>query len=222
MIPLLLALLLTQTPEAAAYPARVRALAATREALADRYERAADDGARREILGQARAALLGALDEGLLPAWYGTRWAFYGTSETPGQGTIACGYFVSTVLRDAGLRVERVRLAQQASERIVTTLAPPDRIARFRGQTPAQVVARTRERFGDGLYVVGLDYHVALLRLDGERARLCHSAVFEPAAVVCEPAEQAQGMVSGYHVLGQLFTGPQLVDWLRQRPLPTR
>jgi hypothetical protein len=51
------------------------------------------------------------------------------TSETPGRGEIACGYFVSTVLRDAGFGVERVRLAQQASERIVRTLSAPTRSA---------------------------------------------------------------------------------------------
>src|ERR1700741_5295000 len=56
------------------------------------------------------------LRDSLLPCWYGTPWGFYGTTEEPGQGTIACGYFVTTVLRDAGCSLQRIKLAQYPSE----------------------------------------------------------------------------------------------------------
>lgn len=40
--------------------------------------------------------------DSLMPCWYGTPWDFNGCTTEPGKGSIACGYFVSTVLRDAG------------------------------------------------------------------------------------------------------------------------
>ena len=34
----------------------------------------------------------------LIPQWYGTPWDFHGTAEYPNSGSIACGYFVTTIL----------------------------------------------------------------------------------------------------------------------------
>jgi len=36
------------------------------------------------------------LVEEIFPAWSGTPWDFNGISQTPGEGEIACGYFVSS------------------------------------------------------------------------------------------------------------------------------
>ena len=47
---------------------------------------------------------MAALRDDLLPAWNGTAWAMNGTSQVPGRGSIACGYFVSTTLMHAGFR----------------------------------------------------------------------------------------------------------------------
>ena len=48
-----------------------------------------------------------AVAETIIPDWIGTKWDFNGISEKPQQGNIACGYFVTTVLRDAGLNLAR-------------------------------------------------------------------------------------------------------------------
>jgi len=72
-----------------------------------------------------------AVTETIAPAWFGTAWNFNGTSETPQQGCIACGYFVTTVLRDAGLPIARVKLAQCASEQMITSLIQSKYISRF-------------------------------------------------------------------------------------------
>src|SRR4051812_5282380 len=53
-----------------------------------------------------------AVVETIIPEWIGTAWNFYGTSEKPHEGTIACGYFVTTILRDAGVNLARIKLAQ--------------------------------------------------------------------------------------------------------------
>ena len=48
-----------------------------------------------------------AITNTIAPAWIGTKWDFNGITEVPQQGKIACGYFVTTVLRDAGLPAVR-------------------------------------------------------------------------------------------------------------------
>ncbi|MHB8872448.1 MAG: hypothetical protein ACYC8T_02060 [Myxococcaceae bacterium] len=196
-------------------------LASQRKELARAYRGAKGKKDKDQVLARARAEVLAALDRELLPAWYGTPWEFYGTTEVPRQGAIACGYFVSTVLRDAGFRVERVNLAKQASERIVKTFAPEADIQRFRLRPVEEVVAQVRARGGDGLYVVGLDFHVAFLRLEGPRAELCHSSWYPPQAVLCEPAVGAAGMRSDYHVVGPVLTVGTMRAWLEARELPT-
>lgn len=199
------------------YRARVAAVEARRTALASRLSRS--PRARREVLDEARLALADGIREELIPAWLGTPWDFYGTSETPGEGRIACGYFVSTVLRDAGVRVDRAPLARQASERIVQTLCPEERIWRFRDAPVSQVVGKVR-REGPGIYVVGFDAHVGFLVHDGAAVRFCHASVCAPAAVTCEDPETAPCFVSRYHVVGKLGSDAMVEDWLRGRSRP--
>ncbi|MGI5861779.1 MAG: hypothetical protein ACOX6T_06930 [Myxococcales bacterium] len=206
---------------AQAYFASVQKLAASRAQLSAAYREARSPKERAKAVERARRHLMRAIVEDLIPAWYGTRWEFYGTSETPGEGAIACGYFVSTVLRDAGFRVERVRLAQQASENIVLTLVPAPQIRRYRGKSPGELLAAVRAELGDGLFVVGLDYHVGFLRIDGERAWFCHSAYLTPGAVVCEQAARAAGLSSGYYVVGRLLTDAMMARWLEGRAFRT-
>jgi hypothetical protein len=205
-LPLLLVL-------SAPYPQSIAKLAETRGALA-----ASPSKAR---VAKARAALLEAFDRDFFPAWEGTPWDFYGTSETPREGKIACGYYVSTLLRDAGFKVERVKLAQQASEKIVKTFAAPSEIQRFRNVDPAEVVKQVRARHGPGLYIVGLDYHAGLLRLTADAAFFCHAAVLGDAKATCEKAETSPGMVSSYHVIGPALSDARIADWLAQREVLT-
>lgn len=82
-------------------------------ALLGRYRNAGTDSPRDLILREAGDVFREAVARDIAPFWYGTPWDFNGTTEQPGTGAIACGYFVTTVLRDAGVQLERVRLAQQ-------------------------------------------------------------------------------------------------------------
>lgn len=169
---------------------------------------------------RARARLLWAFREDLAPAWFGTPWAFHGTSQVPRTGAIACGYFVSTLLEDAGLRVERVRLAQQASEYIVKTFAPPSEVRRFRRGDHAAVVADTLTR-PDGLYVVGMDVHVGMLVKRADTLEFCHSSYVDRAVVVCSDPLEDPGFVSRYHVVGPVLTDVVLDAWLDGTAIPT-
>ncbi|MFO0612666.1 MAG: hypothetical protein U0414_08770 [Polyangiaceae bacterium] len=195
------------------YGARRGALEMDRKALAARLD--ADPEARADVLGAARPRLLDAFEDDLFPAWIGTAWDFNGTSQEPGKGSIACGYFVTTLLAHAGFEVQRAKLAQQASENIVKTLAGADDIWRFRKGDAALVLAKVRE-LGDGLYVVGLDNHAGFLfEHDGRATRFCHSSYLEPATVQCEDAAGAAALESNYHVLGRVTNDATITRWLR-------
>jgi hypothetical protein len=204
---------------AAPYTEVLTGLAVTRQALAGEYAAAAPSG-RHAILARARATALAAIRDDIIPRWYGTPWDFYGTTEIPGEGVIACGYFVSTVLRDAGFCVERVTLAQQPSEFIVKTFATEDAIWRYRSRA-ASVVSDEVRSHGDGLYAVGLDIHTGLIVVDGDRVDFCHSSFLDPVAVVCEPVRNSPGFASDYRIVGKLLSDEMLLAWLQQTPIRT-
>lgn len=190
-----------------------------RTELAARFAEAPADE-RAAIRQEASRVVLDTLTERILPHWFGTPWDFYGTTQTPGEGAIACGYLVSTVLEHAGFRVERVRMAQQASEYILLSLVAPDRVRRFRDR-PVEEVVEHVSAAGEGLWLVGLDYHVGFLWNDGELVRFCHSSYLDPGGVVCEPALSSAAMVSRYRVVGPLLDDPMIDAWLEQRAIPT-
>ncbi|MBN8468886.1 hypothetical protein JYJ95_20490 [Corallococcus exiguus] len=124
------------------------------------------------------------------------------------------------MLRDAGFRIERVRLAQQPSEHIVKTLAPALKTWRFRDRPVSEVIDRVSHA-GAGLYVVGLDYHVGFLWNDSAKVWMCHSSYLGEAKVVCEDALTSPAMVSRYHVVGKLLEDGMMDAWLKGRALPT-
>jgi len=175
---------------------------------------------RAQARDQARERLTTAFRDDLVPYWLGTEWAFYGTTTTPNEGQIACGYFVSTLLQHAGLRVERVRMAQQASEYIVKTFASESELKRFRRGDRAAVVDWVKAR-DDGLYVVGLDYHVGVLVKRGESVEFCHSPVTGRQQVTCGDPLTDDGFISRYHVVGPVLTDPVIDAWLGGEPIET-
>lgn len=125
-------------------------LATLKARAAADFGKATTQKQKTAVLAKARADLLTAFDQNLFPIWSGTPWNFYGTTETPQEGHIACGYFVSTLMRDAGFDVERVKLAQQASEYIVKTLAAPEDTKRFRNVEKPKVIDELKRSLGDG------------------------------------------------------------------------
>jgi hypothetical protein len=201
------------------YPTHLKTLQKKREALQQRYKNATK-AEKGDALAEAKAALFTSLREEIFPAWFGTQWDYSGTTQTPGEGKIACGYFVSTTLRDAGLKVERIKMAQQASENIVRTLTPETNIWRFRKTGVVPVLERVRTQ-GDGLYVVGLDNHVGYLSNVSGEVSFCHSSYLAPSVVVCEPAESAEALRSNYYVVGELLTEQLLLKWLYQEKFVT-
>ena len=142
--------------------------------------------------------------DSMIPCWYGTPWNFYGTSETPGKGTIACGYFVTTVLRDAGLNSNRIKLAQVASEEMIKSLCEKSTITRFSNKSIDEFV-RAIKKMGEGLYITGLDSHTGFIYNDGAEVYFIHASYITPKCVVKEIAISSSILASSkYRVIGKL------------------
>ena len=99
-----------------------------------------------------------------MQCWLGTPWDFNGTAHEPGTGKVACGYFVSSVLQDAGFRVEWAPLAQQASQNILRTFLSAEEMKIRVGMDYDRFLNEVLSS-GRGIYIVGLDSHVAFLVL---------------------------------------------------------
>jgi len=211
-----------ETRPSESYDQKLKALADERLNLADDYRKAANQLAQKEILQRARRIFTNSIDKNIFPAWYGTDWDFYGTTEKPGEGKIACGYFVSTVLRDAGVKVNRVSLAQQASENIIKSLTTKPFISRYRNVSLEKFVGEV-EKLGAGLYVVGLDFHVGFLYHDGAEVYFVHSSYVEPSETIKEKAASSPILgASTYRIVGKISDDDALIlKWLDQSVILT-
>lgn len=208
-------------PKPEAYAGFVAGVEAERGALAVQWRAARSPEEEERVLERAAAALTRLVSERILPAWSGTPWSFSGTAVAPGERPIACGYFVATALEHAGLRVERRSLARQAAEDIIVSLVPPERIIRFRKASVGEFLAAVSAA-GDGVYLVGLDYHIGFLLVRGGRVDFHHSSRVA-GEVVREPAIVSAALAtSSYRVVGRLFDRGLARAWLAGDAIPTR
>ena len=194
-----------------------------RRRLSADYRRTTSNTERMEILAQARKLLELSLPR-LMRCWLGTPWDFNGIAHEPGQGKVACGYFVSSVLQDAGFRVEWAPLAQQASQNILGTFLPPDDMKIRVGVDYEQFLSEVLS-CGNGIYIVGLDSHVAFLVVtDGGEIHFIHSSGASPYCVVDESREDARVLRrSNYRVTGNLTANSELIrNWLLGARFKTR
>lgn len=186
------------------------------------YREAKSDAEKKAVLSEARELLENSLPE-LMRCWLGTRWDFNGTASSPGQGKIACGYFVTTVLKEAGFQIERNTLAQQASQQILRTFLPQDEL-RIRVGVPYKTFRFETARGKPGVYLVGLDTHVGFVVVKDQEYRFIHSSGSQPWCVVDESSEQALVMErSNYRVLGNISGNDEVIRrWLMGEKFPTQ
>jgi len=169
------------------------------------------------VVTAARAYLLGAIDT-QFEHWRGTPWDFNGTTRTPGEGTIACGYFVTTVLQDAGFDLPRYKWAQLAAEPMIHKVAPTGKAF---SNAPVATVEAWLLQQGDGLYAVGLDNHVGFIRVKKGQALFVHSNYYRrEIGVMAEPLEGRNPLAdSHYRYIGKLLDDDMVKRWLEHRPL---
>lgn len=209
-------------PDPKTYAVLISELERWRVGLAKRHAAATTPTERKAALHDARVILEQALPA-MMRCWLGTPWDFHGTASTPGGGQIACGYFVSTVLRDAGFKVDRYQLAKQPSENILRSFLPRASCILTIGQEYGAFAAVV-ESADPGIYLVGLDTHVAFLVVQPDGFRMIHSSGSQPWCVVDESRNDAHVLQkSNWRMLGNLTRDPQVLKhWLKAEKIVVR
>lgn len=209
-IVLFVALCLFASNAGADYPADVAQLEVRRAELADELARGESD--LKTLREEMERRILA-----LASAWMGTRWGLGAPqTKTPGEGKINCGMFVATVLGDAGVVVNRSKLQRQPAELIIKTFSRPDDVARFRNDDMETFLRGVRD-MGEGLYIIGLDFHVGLLSVSGDDVRFIHAS-YVTHTVVDEDAATAEPIVtSKYRVVGKLLDDRMVQRWAAQK-----
>ncbi|WP_273277510.1 hypothetical protein [Maribacter polysiphoniae] len=133
------------------------------------------------------------LVDGLIPHWYGTPWSFGGHTAIPNQGKIACGYFISTTLRDMGLKLNRYKLAQKSPLDEAMALSCGSEIYSVEQEDHDMAFEEIDSLTQEGLYFIGFDTgHVGyLLKRKGELF-LIHSNYLIPISVCIESLKDAR------------------------------
>ncbi|MDR2949419.1 MAG: hypothetical protein LBV71_09440 [Prevotella sp.] len=168
------------------------------------------------IIAEAQNYLLTISDD-FFRSWYNTPWTFHGHSQTPGEGSIACGYFVTTTLRDMGFNIPRIKWAQQASEYMIKKVTTD--IKRFQ-QKPVKDVLDYIEAKGEGLYIVGLDSHVGYIYYLNGKMSFVHANYYRPQiGVMSEPLIGRNPLNdSKYRVIGKIFDREMVQSWIQNAP----
>ncbi len=129
----------------------------------------------------------------IIPYWYGTAWSFAGHSSVPKEGKIACGYFISTTLKDMGLKLNRYKLAQKSPIDEARALSCGNEIATISHVDLEQVLKNIKQHIQNGIYFIGFDTgHVGFLVKKKDTLFLAHSNYLSPVSVCIEPVETAK------------------------------
>jgi hypothetical protein len=154
--------------------------------------------------------------------WLGTRWALGSPQTTvPQVGKINCGTFVGRLLHDIGFDVDVKKLQRQPSQLIIKSFVGNDRIRKFSNASMKRFLSSVRE-MGNGLFIIGLDFHVGFLIQTDTDLRFLHAS-FETETVVNESAADAMPITtSGYRVVGKILSDDNLLDWLQGQKIAVK
>jgi hypothetical protein len=195
----------------------------TRLHFQQRYFSTSDSITKKQVEDSARAYLTNAILNKLVPFWYGTRWDFNGYTEKPGTGTIACGYFVSTTLKHAGIRINRFKMAQQAGYHEALTIEPDSDLLIIDNQANMDINVITRKLLNelkDGLYFIGLSCHVGYLYIHKRILYFLHSNYID-GIVMIEKAAYSDAFRSSIYVVADITHNQRLIKhWISGEEIP--
>jgi hypothetical protein len=155
----------------------------------------------------------------IIPYWYGTHWSFDGHTTEPQKGEIACGYFISTVLTDTGLNMNKYKFAQQLPINEAKTFSFEENVLILEDFTRAEHFSSLLKNTKDGVYFIGFgETHVGFLLRKKEHFFLLHSKYENAEGVKIESLEESN-MFSGHSklCLSPISDNPKLLQkWLQK------
>ncbi|MFN3916207.1 MAG: hypothetical protein ACK4K0_00580 [Flavobacteriales bacterium] len=160
----------------------------------------------------------------MIPYWYGTTWDFNGHTDIPGEGLVACGYFVSTTLKHMGLNINRYKLAQKAAMDGSKIIQPNKSPVIWRGES-SKFAEYFSQNYKDGLYKIGLSNHVGYIYKKSGEVFFLHSSYIDPPfAVTIELANESVALLqSTVFVITDITYNEFLISaWLSGEEIKTQ
>ena len=173
-----------------------------------------------KLINDTREFIFTKVIEDLIPAWYGTQWSYNGNSKIPGEGTIACGYFIIRILQDAGFIIP-TEMAQQPSEYIIKNICGTKKILKFNNFAAMENIINSITQNGEGIYIVGMDKHVGFVIYYDDKVSFCHSSHYSspnagpPLGVVNQEITERSPLTdSEYRVVSKLLDDKMILRWI--------
>ena len=152
----------------------------------------------------------------LYEQWENTGWDFNGTTLKPHEGTIACGYFVTTILRDMDLVINRQKLSVCPSSEMMHRLVPRQKIKNLSYLSYVNFNDSLKQ-LGKGVYIIGLDFHTGFIVNDGVENWFIHSNYIGRKGVVKESVLRSVALRSSKTRWLTSLTGDKnfLLKWIK-------
>jgi hypothetical protein len=193
-------------------------VAVKRKELLKTYHAATNKPENLKNVGDTFATLL---HDNIINHWYGTKWTFEGHTDTPKKGSIACGYFVSTTLKDMGLQINRYKLAQKAPLEEAKTLSCGETILTLENKTPLELYMHFNKQ-KDGMYFLGMDYHVGFVYKKNKEIHFIHSNYINKKGVCKETITASKAIFSSKYYIVNVSNNTALIKkWLLQETIST-
>jgi len=169
---------------------------------------------KKALLQSTKQVITKNLTSTIIPFWYGTKWSFDGYTAIPKEGEIACGYFVSTTLSHAGFKLNRYKLAQKDPKKEAELLQIKGAIEVLE-KSPSELKKHFINTKKDGLYFVGLDFHVGYLLKEKNEVFFIHSSYLNSEGVTKEIATKSKAFVSKKYYIVAITENEKLIEkWI--------
>ncbi|MEN8929232.1 MAG: hypothetical protein ABF242_09945 [Flavobacteriales bacterium] len=186
-----------------------------RNKFATQYKSSSDSN-KTNLMKVAQSTFTSALLNEIIPHWYGTEWDFNGYTAKPNEGKIACGYFVSTTLRDMGLNLNRYDLAKKGPKDEAKSIAiSPENLISFSEDESEHLL----DSINNGLYFIGLDNHVGYLYKHNSITYFIHSNYLENKVMI-ELTKTSEAFMSLTYYLANISENDLLIEkWLTKESI---
>lgn len=169
---------------------------------------------KKAVIQSTKQVITKNLTSTIIPFWYETKWSFDGYTAIPKQGEIACGYFVSTTLSHAGFKLNRYKLAQKEPKKEAELLQIKGAIEVLE-KSPSELKKHFINTKKDGLYFVGLDFHVGYLLKENNEVFFIHSNYINHEGVKKESITESKAFVSKKYYIVAITENEKLVEkWI--------
>jgi hypothetical protein len=166
---------------------------------------------------EIRNYLFKLIDKDIYDYWAGTPWDYYGTTQQPKTGNIACGYFVTNTLTDLGFKIDRVGLAEGRSGDMIKKLCAGIESFHSINKLNSYLVRQPV----NSVFIVGLDSHTGYIIKTATDCYFFHSNYINHEGVEKEKTAISQALnASKFFMIGSLTANESLLrKWVANKPV---